>query len=121
MRENAYHQRAGVLLRGLGMQPYRRGYAYLACAIALTAEGIAERGKLPEKLYPAVAERCGATPAAVERTVRNAIWEIWREGDPAARKALFSGGTVLGRKIPSSAAFVRILAQSLLRTWEQES
>ena len=121
MREDGYGLSAGALLRELGLSPRRKGYVYLAWAASLTAEEIAQRGALPEHLCRKVAQHCGATPAAVERTMRNAIAEIWRAGDPAVRKALFPRGTVSGRNIPPTAVFVRISAQTILLNWDRES
>ena len=67
MRENDYTLRARVLLRSMGMPPNCKGYRYLTCAVALTAETLDREGRLPDGLYRRVGVCCAAGPETVER------------------------------------------------------
>ena len=61
------------VLTKAGIPPERKGYAYLAWAIRLVCEDIELTGAVSKGLYPAVAEKFGTSPGAVERAMRTAI------------------------------------------------
>ena len=56
-----------------GVPAYRKGYAYLICAIRLAYKDSRLTGAVSKAIYPAVAEEFATSPAAVERAVRTAI------------------------------------------------
>ncbi len=117
MRENDYTLRARVLLRSMGMPPNCKGYRYLTCAVALTAETLDREGRLPDGLYRRVGVCCAAGPETVERSCRYAAGRLWKEGNRAVRSRWFPKSTAVGKNGPPVAVFVRILAQVLLQEW----
>ena len=96
------------LLRMFKIPPHTSGYRQLAVAIPLYAQD--SNQCLSKEIYPTVARQLGFTsPAAVEHSIRNAISSAWRRRDPAVWDAYFPAG----RKPPSNARFISVLAQLL--------
>ncbi|MBQ8936063.1 MAG: hypothetical protein IJ049_06710 [Oscillospiraceae bacterium] len=118
MRENDYTLRARALLRSMGMPPNCKGYRYLTWAVALTAQTLDREGRLPGGLYRRVGVCCAAKPETVERSCRCAVARLWKEGNGAVRSRWFPKSTAVGKNGPPIAVFVRILAQVLLREWQ---
>ena len=82
-RENAQR-----LLFLSGVMPVTKGSRYLRAALVMASENPALLCNLEGRLYPAVALRCGGTPAGVERCLRYAVQQIWPRMEPEERLRL---------------------------------
>ena len=71
-----------------GVLPLTRGYRCLRLALAMVGECPALLDSLAGRLYPALALRCGGTPAGVERCMRYAVHQIWQRLDQDERLRL---------------------------------
>lgn len=72
-----------ILLK-LGIQPHLHGYKYMRMAILMALEDASVLENLTHRIYPAIAQEFGSTPARVERTVRHAIELAWTRRGPEA-------------------------------------
>lgn len=69
IREETIYQH----LRHLGVPTEMRGYKYLKIAVMLCLQNEEYIYSTMKMLYPAIANQCMTTPAAVERCIRHAI------------------------------------------------
>lgn len=106
-----WEEAAAGLLRELGLCPFRRGDRLLCQALALAAER-------PERLVEGVGPLCAelaqkrdSTPAAVERSLRRGLDQLWQRGDRLLLRGWFP--RLDGGRRPGSAAFLTILARQV--------
>lgn len=102
-----------TLLITLGIPVNYHGYGYLREAILLMARQ-RDQG-ITKELYPAIAKMFGngLTYKNVERSIRNAIEQAWKERDPNIWQQYFpliSNGQI---KKPTNGQFIHALADSL--------
>ena len=106
-----WEERAAQLLREMGLCPFRRGDRLLCQALALAA---AHPEGLVEGMGPLCAELAGrwdSTPAAVERSLRRSLDQLWQRGDRLLLRGWFP--RLDGGRRPGSAAFLTILARQV--------
>lgn len=96
------------LLRMFKIPAHTDGYRQLAVAIPLYVRDRSQ--SFSKELYPAVARMLGFTNGiTVEHSIRNAIHSAYKRRDPAVWDAYFP----VGRKPPSNARFIAVLAELL--------
>lgn len=68
-------------LRGVGISPHLKGFAYLDRALHI--ELASNKGPLPltKQVYPAIAREFGTTELRVERDIRNAVAVAWSDSE----------------------------------------
>ena len=97
-----------LMLRDLGIAANLGSHQMLCLAIPRFSEDIHQG--LTKELYPYLAEQCGGTnPEAVERSIRYAISEGWKNRNPAIWELYFPGFT----RAPSNKQFIATLAALL--------
>lgn len=95
-------------LRRLGIPPHRAGFQQLRVGIPIFTQN--ENQLMQKELYPVIARLCGNRGAdQVERSIREAIGEAWKNRDPAVWEEYFPGW----KKAPSNKVFIAVLAQKL--------
>lgn len=102
------------LLRTCGISAKRKGYAYLRTAVLLAVKEPSLLDSLLTDLYPKVARRYQTTPTGVERSIRTALEDAWKYGDPDTLR-LFSrqnGKSVSGR--PTNGEFLALVTDTVL-------
>ena len=106
------------MLIGLRFSTKLRGYGYLREAVLLMARDTSQ--SITKELYPAVAERCEATPVQVERSIRSAVQHAWlrREGNLWQSYFPMDRG---GAERPSNGVLISCLADRLLLSQEQQA
>ena len=109
--------RTSSLLRALGLVPGRRGFLYLRHAICLWVQIGEDCTGVTKQIYPAVADACHTTPAAVERCIRQTLRRLWSETATAQRQRLFPPEELLDRSCPTNVRFISTAACYLNRTW----
>jgi len=82
------HEDIQRLLFLAGISPRTKGSRYLRLALEMIAEDSRLLENLEGRLYPALALRCGDTPANVERSMRYAVRILWPRMDPDVRLRL---------------------------------
>ena len=104
---------AAKVLRELGALAHMRGYRYLRYGIALVMSDVAYLDSVTGQLYPSIGRKFGASPAQVERCIRNVITVSWDHGDPKVLQEFF-GYTVSRRKgKPTNSEFIAMIADQL--------
>lgn len=83
------------------------GFQQLRIGIPLFAQDKEQR--LSKELYPAIAERCGCSNSAVERSIRDAIQAAWEIRDEHIWQKYFPNIT----ECPTNKAFIARLAELL--------
>ena len=102
---------AETLLDDLGMSTRLLGRRYAAQAAAMSACAPWLLSQMKDGLYPMLAERFAATPAAVERALRTAVESAWLGGNLGAIQRLFGLSVDADRGKPTNAEFLAMLAQ----------
>lgn len=103
--------RAGQLLKQMGMKTTLRGYEYLSGAAALAWEDESRMEAVNERLYKPVAERFGTTEQTVERLIRHAVESVM-DTIGVRRIYGFFGNTIdPTRGKPTNAEMIGMLAQ----------
>lgn len=103
-----------AMLNRLGF-PVHPGTTYLCSAIGMTIHDSRLSGRLSARLYPAIAETCGVSPAQVERAIRHCIDTAWKLGSAEEQYRLFGntidaqrGKPTVGAMIARSADILRL-------------
>lgn len=109
-RREELAQYAMRLLMQLGMPAHLLGCLYLTEAVVLTVQEPGQINHIIRDLYPAVAQRCGSTPARVERAIRNAINITWDRGGGAAFSKLMGLAGPEAAHKPTSGELIAQLA-----------
>ena len=98
------------LLTELGAPASLKGHPYIVAGLTMLVEKPELIHAVTKKLYPTIAERCGTTPARVERAIRHVIEVCWDRGEWTTLIRYF-GNTVSDRKgKPTNAEFLAQLA-----------
>ena len=105
----------GVLLNRLGITPNLKGHTYLRKAIELEVESNSSMEGMMKCLYPQVAADCNASPASVERNIRQFIARLHEKG--AAEYAALLGQSP-GERPLSNKEFLLRLAELVRRGGE---
>lgn len=71
--------RTARVLLGCGMRPALTGYRYLQVAVRIGIQDPYKLAKVSARLFPAVAEECGTNASCVDRNIRNAVLEVFKE------------------------------------------
>ena len=99
------------VLLALGISTKLRGYGYLREAIM---EFIAAPGQsVTKELYPTVGKICDANKDQVERSIRSAIANAWKNGDEAVWRLYFQSPAGGKTARPSNAVFISAIADRL--------
>ena len=101
------------MLLTLGVPAHVSGYAYLKTGVELAARDPSLLSRITKGLYPAIAQRHGATPFKVERAIRHAVQLAWDQGDVEAINVLFGCRAVHRTYRPSNSELMALLAQRL--------
>ena len=104
---------AESLLNRLAVPPRLKGRRYMGIAAAALACSPALGVSYRERLYPYVANQCGASPASVERAVRTAVESTWLQGSLEGIQALFGLSVDADKGKPTNAEFLAMLAQHI--------
>ena len=99
-------QRMDRALSDLGIPDDLQGYRFLQTAIELSLEDPQLIYSVTCGLYPAVALRHNAQPAAVERGIRHAIECGWRRCDLKMQERYFGGKINPNRCKPTNREFI---------------
>ena len=95
------------------MSPRISGYNYLRDAIVLVVHDQEMMRSVTKVLYPAVARGFHSTGDRVERSMRHAIEQTWKLGDPAAFRRYFGPVTFSKKGRPSNSEFIARIADRL--------
>lgn len=99
-------------IHDLGVPAHILGHLYLREAILYVMDADAP-GAVTKQLYPAVAQKFGATASQVERAIRHAIQSAWSRCDPAVVQQYF-GSTISSRRgKPTNSEFISMIADRL--------
>ena len=101
------------ILQEIGMSPRISGYNYLRDAIVLVVHDQEMMRSVTKVLYPAVARGFHSTGDRVERSMRHAIEQTWKLGDPAAFRRYFGPVTFSKKGRPSNSEFIARIADRL--------
>lgn len=96
------------LLLHLGIPAKLKGYGYLREGIILFARDVSQ--PVTKELYPAIGAQFDSTGEQVERAIRSAIQNAWRERDREAWQQYFPDSD----KCPTNSEFIARLADVLL-------
>ncbi len=103
-----------LLLRKCGISAKRKGYAYLRSAVLLAVTDPSLLNALLTGLYLKIARQYHTTPTGVERSIRTALDDAWKHGDPATMR-LFSGQSGNGfDSKPTNGEFLSLVADTVL-------
>lgn len=69
------------MLQNCGIPANLRGFHYLHCAVLIAADQPVCGRKITKTVYPAVAQKFGATACGVERSIRHALLQGWENAD----------------------------------------
>ena len=101
------------ILHEMGVPAHIKGFQYLRAGILFTIRGTGSVAGITKVLYPEIAKRFSATPACVERAMRNAIEIAWNRGDFEMQQKIFRG-TISGAKgKPTNGEFIALLAEHI--------
>ena len=109
-------RRAGLLLQRMGLSPLRKSYQYLCRAIGLRLREEEDWAGVTKWIYPRVGKDFGVNSAAVERSVRRAIRNLWSRPLTPLQRQLFPPESLMGREFPTNTQFICTLARFLLET-----
>lgn len=104
-------QRVKEVLRRLGVKGTVRGYDYLTDAVLIWLAA-PRRLAVVKELYAEVAERNDATVPRVERAMRHAIEQAWKNGGDRAM-AEFAPCVLTPSKIPTVSEYIDLVAFGL--------
>lgn len=96
------------ILLELMNHPGRSGYAYLLCAVGLYAANPTQA--ITKELYPAVARQFNTNGNCVEKSIRDAIEQAWKERDNDVWRKYFHTDRYGQVCKPTNKAFLAIVA-----------
>lgn len=96
-----------AFLRRIIHRPWRDGYQYLLAAVEEFAAD--PRQSMTKELYPNVGKRFGASGGAIEKGIRDAIEQAWKERDNAVWRELFPSDINGNVYRPTNKAFFSIV------------
>lgn len=95
-----------TLVKDFGIPAHLRGYRYLQEAIAMTMEDMQAAGSITKLLYPPLAARHHVSSSIIERNIRNAIEEGWKNGNDVLCEKVFGYSRSKGARRPSNSEFI---------------
>lgn len=103
------------LLLSLGFSPKNLGYYYLRDGLILAVQYPARLQMMTKVFYPDIAKMHNTTGSDVERTIRFAIREWYREQSPGRRlhMSMAEREIVVPLKKPSNSALFRLLTEAI--------
>ncbi len=101
------------ILHNLGIPAHIKGFAYLRCAIGMTAADPDMINYVTKTLYPSVAKVYSTTTSRVERAIRHAIEVAWDRGDLEVLNKYFGYTISRQRGKPTNSEFIAMISDKL--------
>lgn len=102
-----------AILHNLGIPAHIKGFAYLRCAIGMTAVDPDMINYVTKTLYPGVAKVYSTTTSRVERAIRHAIEVAWDRGDIETLNKYFGYTISRQRGKPTNSEFIAMISDKL--------
>lgn len=102
-----------AILHNLGIPAHIKGFAYLRCAIGMTAADPDMINYVTKTLYPGVAKVYSTTTSRVERAIRHAIEVAWDRGDIETLNRYFGYTISRQRGKPTNSEFIAMISDKL--------
>jgi two-component system response regulator (stage 0 sporulation protein A) len=106
------------ILNNLQIPSKNIGYGYLRTAIIESYLDTGAQIPLSKKLYPKLSKQYNVTSKKIERSIRNSIGYIWKNGHIQASPIFFDNIYKSGGKKPSNSQFISILVKILKISFE---
>ncbi len=104
------------LLRKCGISAKRKGYAYLRSAVLLAVNDPSLLNTLLTGLYPKIAKQYQTTPTGVERSIRTALDDAWKRGDPDTVRLFSRQNANDSARKPTNGEFLSLVTDTILVT-----
>jgi two-component system response regulator (stage 0 sporulation protein A) len=104
-------QISNILLQ-LGLSAKLKGYAYLREGILLFSRDATQL--ITKELYPAIGAKFGSSRDRVERAIRSAIQNAWKNRDHEKWNCLFARSGGYGGRCPTNSEFIARLTDHLM-------
>ncbi len=101
------------LLKELGCPANLLGYKYLREGVIMAVNNTAILDSITKSFYPAIAKKCGTTPARVERAIRHAIEVACERGNQKLLDELFSYTISNTKGKPTNSEFVSLVVDKI--------
>ncbi|WKA56402.1 sporulation transcription factor Spo0A [Planococcus shixiaomingii] len=100
-------------IKEVGIPPHLIGYKYLKEAVSLVLDEPEMLNKVTKSLYPGVAKKFDTTPQRVERSIRSAIENAWKNNEIDQLSKIFGYSEEHLEAKPSNSQFIGLVAESL--------
>lgn len=93
----------------VGIPAHIQGYAYIRTAVGMVLLDAEVINSITKVLYPGVASLHGTTPTKVERSIRHAVFKVWKGGRMDMFNRLFGYEVCAPAERPTNGAFIALL------------
>lgn len=101
------------ILRDIGVPANLRGYSYLRAAILYSLKHGKASDHVTKDLYPQIAAQFQTTSSCLERDMRHAITNAWKQRDPAVIQKYFGSSILNQKNCISNSKFIAILTDHI--------
>lgn len=108
---DAEKERINTVCLRVGIPAHIQGYAYIRTAVGMVLLDAEAINSITKVLYPGVAGWHGTSATKVERSIRHAVYKVWKNGRMDMFNRLFGYEVCSPSERPTNGAFIALLVE----------